>query len=90
MANVLAIGAEEIGDPGKESETKWITARQWPSPDTWPPFPGSLSNLVHGRQRQMDGWIDVRKEKYAVMPLHEEQVYHKKGGTCRYELLCHS
>lgn len=46
------------GELRKGSETKWITARQWPSPGTWPPFPGSLSALVQGWHRQVNGWIE--------------------------------
>lgn len=44
MVDVIAISAEKLADLRKGSATKWITARQWPSPDTCPPFPGSLSD----------------------------------------------
>ena len=81
MANVAAIGAEEMGDLSKGSETKWITVRQCCSPDTRPPFPGSPSDLlgfVGGPNEWTDGWIDVLKNKYAVMPLHKQQVCHEQ------------
>lgn len=48
MANVIAISAEEIGDLRKGSETKWITARQWPSPGLHSLGPW-VTWLVHGR-----------------------------------------
>lgn len=85
MANVVAIGAEEMGDLSKGSATKRITVRQCCSPDTRPPFPGSPSDLlrfVGGPNGWMGGlkgrWIDVWKQKYAVTPLHKQQVCHKQ------------
>ena len=62
MANVIAISAEAMGDLRKGSETKWIIVRQWPSPDTWPSFPGSLGDLVHGRHKRRKGWTDWSTE----------------------------
>lgn len=60
VANVVAIGAEEMGDLSKGSATKWITVRQCCSPDTRPPFPGSPSDLLHfvGGPERTDGWIE--------------------------------
>lgn len=58
MVDVIAISAEKLADLRKGSATKWITARQWPSPDTCPPFPGSLSDLVPGWHQRINGWIE--------------------------------
>lgn len=61
-----------MGGLRKESEAKWITARHWSSPDTWPPFLGSWVASCSGRAgggrgwKGMDGWIDVWKRRYAV------------------------
>lgn len=62
MANVIAISAEEMGDLRKGSETKWITARQWPSPDTWPPFLGSLSDSGGSREARANGRMGWRMD----------------------------
>lgn len=60
VANVVAIGAEEMGDLSKGSATKRITVRQCCSPDTRPPFPGSPSDLLRfvGGPERTDGWIE--------------------------------
>lgn len=56
-----------MGAQRKGSETNWITAHQWPSPDTWPSFPGSLSDLVWGRHERLNGQIAGSMNRHTEM-----------------------
>lgn len=82
VANVIAISAEEMGDLRKGSETKWITARQWSSPDTWPPFRGSW--VVGSWEVRMNGRTDWGLDglTYGSRNLPQKE-------ACHNELWCH-
>lgn len=84
-----------MGAHRKGSETNWITAHQCPSPDTWPSFPGSLSDLVWGRHERLNGQIVGSMNRHTEMgrrghlPLRAADLPRKKRKNCRDELLCH-
>lgn len=90
---VAAISAEKKNGRAKERERNKMdysasVALPWHMASI-PWVPERLSSGVAQASQWLDWGMDGLAQIYVVMPLCKWQVYHKKGETCRDELLWH-